>query len=375
VDLCLRERVDFLVLAGDLFDAKDRSVRARLWLRRELNRLHGAKIQTFIVHGNHDPLTSEAAGLPDSVKVFGTAWEEAVAARDGQPLCRIQGISYGQERVCEDLSRHFSRRGPEFTVGLLHANVGGCSTHANYAPCTLEDLSARGLDYWALGHVHTRAEHHLESGGLAVYPGNTQGRHVNETGERGCILVDVTDRTAITRFVPVDSIRWHRIELDTSEVTTVEALLSLAEEQVVAACAEPVDGHAVRLTLAGRTQIRGELAKPGALVQLEDQLREVLGARTPPILLESLVDKTLPDLDMAQLASTGGLAGLLATYAQGGVDTRGLLDELWSDEEMKKLDAALHRLALPRTREAAQELVRASGLRALELLLAGEGTG
>ena len=42
VDLCLREHVAFLLLAGDLFDVKDRSVRARLALRRELERLHAA---------------------------------------------------------------------------------------------------------------------------------------------------------------------------------------------------------------------------------------------------------------------------------------------------------------------------------------------
>src|SRR5437868_3130490 len=60
VDLCLKEKVDFLLLAGDLFDAKDRSVRARLALREQLLRLDAAGIPSFIVHGNHDPLTASA---------------------------------------------------------------------------------------------------------------------------------------------------------------------------------------------------------------------------------------------------------------------------------------------------------------------------
>jgi DNA repair exonuclease SbcCD nuclease subunit len=161
VDLCLREHVAFLVLAGDLFDVKDRSVRARLGLRRELNRLHEAGIATFIVHGNHDPL-SGARGtleLPASVKVLGSEWEEAEVRREGQLLCRVQGISYAEAEVRENLSARFRRTAPDFTVGLLHTNVGGAEGHANYAPCTVEELSARGLDYWALGHVHTRAEY------------------------------------------------------------------------------------------------------------------------------------------------------------------------------------------------------------------------
>ncbi len=377
VDLCLRERVDFLLLAGDLFDAKDRSVRARLSLRRELDRLHRASIRTFIVHGNHDPLNGaqSAAALPESVKVFGAGWEEVVIEKDAQVVCRVQGISYPEERVTEDLSAQFSRTGPEFTIGLLHANVGACAAHANYAPCSLDDLAARGLDYWALGHVHTRAEHRLESGGLAVYPGNPQGRHVNEQGERGCLLVDVTDRTAHTRFFAVDSVRWHRLELDVTEVTSLEALAAAIEERAAAACQDGVDAHAVRLTLTGRTALRSELVKPGALGQLEEQLRASMEARTPPILLESLKDRTQPDLDVELLSSAGGLAGTLAGYIQGGADSRALLDELWNEEEIKKLDAALHRLALPRTREGAQEIIKLSGLRALELLLQGEGSG
>ncbi len=375
VGICLRERVDFLVLAGDLFDAKDRSVRARLGLRKELARLDAAGIRSFIVHGNHDPLTSDVAGatLPPSVKVFGTAWEEVPITREGRVLCRVQGISYPEERVTEDLSRHFSRGGPEFTVGLLHANVGGCAAHADYAPCTLEDLTERGLDYWALGHVHTRAEHRLESGSLAVYPGNPQGRHVNEQGERGCVLVDVTDRTATTRFLAVDSVRWHRLDLDTSEIYSLEALLTSAEERCVVACQDAVDAHAVRLTLTGRSVLRAELTMPGALGQLEDQLRESLAARTPPILLESLKDRSQPDLDIAALAASGGLTGTLASYVHHGVESRAVLDDLWSEEEIKKLDAALHRLSLPRTREAAAELVKLSGQRALELLLEEDG--
>src|SRR5919198_5942183 len=86
VDLCLREGAAFLVLAGDLFDAKDRSVRARLGLARELSRLDASGIPTFVVHGNHDPLGTirPGTGLPPLVKVFGPEWEEVELRREGQ---------------------------------------------------------------------------------------------------------------------------------------------------------------------------------------------------------------------------------------------------------------------------------------------------
>ena len=55
-----------------------------------------------------------------------------------------------------------------------------------YAPCTLEGLLSKNYDYWALGHVHRREI--LHENPWIVFPGNTQGRHINESGPRGCTL-------------------------------------------------------------------------------------------------------------------------------------------------------------------------------------------
>src|ERR1700737_1656326 len=228
VDLCLAESVQFVLLAGDLYEFNDRSVRARLALFRGLQRLEDSGIQSFIVHGNHDPLSSEDGmlKLPASTKVFGPEWEEVEVRRSARTLCRIQGVSHPHERVSDNLAQRFSGRGPEFTIGLLHTNVGSVPGHANYAPCRLADLSAAGLDYWALGHVHTRAEYQLPGGGWAVYPGNPQGRHAGEPGERGCVLVEVREGRPHRRFCAVDSVRWHRVELEVSGISSLDALAS-----------------------------------------------------------------------------------------------------------------------------------------------------
>ncbi len=374
VNLCLREKVDFLVLAGDLYDTEDRSVRARLALRDEVARLDQAGIRTFIVHGNHDPLTADAGTLafPPSVKVFGASWEEvAVPAPGGGVLCRVQGISYPREAVTEDLSRHFSRQGPEFTVGLLHANVGGAADHANYAPCTAEGLAARQLDYWALGHVHTRTELKLGNGALAVYPGNPQGRHVGEAGERGCVLVEVNGRRATTQFFPVDVVRWHRSTVDLTDLATLDALVTAAEDAVAQACGAGYEAHAVRLTLEGRGPLHADLARPGALAQLEEALAARFGARRPPVLLESVKDASLPALDLDRIAAGGGLA---AAVLAAGRNAPGAaeLDRLCLEAELTALESALMRADLPGLRERAADLARAAAVRAVELLV-GDG--
>lgn len=374
VDVCLREHAAFLLLAGDLFDMKDRSVRARLGLRRELERLDAAGIQTFIVHGNHDPLSGDtgALALPGSVKVFGPEWEEVEVRREGRVLCRVQGISYPEAEVRENLSTRFHRTAPDFTVGLLHANVGGAEGHANYAPCSVEDLGARGLDYWALGHVHTRTEYPLAGGAVAVYPGNPQGRHVNESGERGCILVEVEEGRTRRRFVPVDRVRWHRLELSISGFEgrgMLDGLVAAALERVDGECVGELEGHAVRLTLTGRGPLHRELSSPEALSQLEADLREQLASRHPPVLLESLRDASRPALDVETLRMAGGFSGaLLAETEALRADPAALAAVCAEDAELRALGQRLRRLGVEVLEAPRPEWAELAGWQVVEQL-------
>ncbi|HEX4801987.1 MAG TPA: DNA repair exonuclease [Myxococcaceae bacterium] len=368
VDLCLAEKAEFLLLAGDLFEYRDRSVRARLELRRQLGRLDAAGIRTFIVHGNHDPLCCEPKSLRlfDSVKVFSASWEEVELRRDGHLLCRIQGVSYPQERVAEDLTPLFSRQGPEFTIGLLHANVGGNPAHPNYAPCSLADLDARCLDYWALGHVHTRDEHRLPGGGVAVYPGNPQGRHIAETGERGCVLVEVKDGRAQPRFWPLESVRWSRLEVDIAPLPTIDSLADAICQKIAdAACAGP-DAHAVEVCLIGAGPLHYELGRLGALSELVEHLSPWALQRSPPVLFESIEDHTRSELDIRAATAPGTLGEAIASVGRSAAASAGALNQLCADEGLVKLHSALRRAGMEAP-PAGQLLDRAI-LRALELL-------
>lgn len=366
VDLCLRERVQFLLLGGDLFDQKDRSVRARLFLRAQLERLDRAGIRSFIVHGNHDPLSGDRAlQLPPSVTVFGAEHREVAVEQDGKVLYRVQGISYPHEKVTEDLSRHFARRGPELTIGLLHANVGGDSRHAPYAPCSVSDLARAGLDYWALGHVHTRDEFALEGGGLAVYPGNPQGRHPNELGARGCVLVQARGTKLERTFVPVDGVRWHAVEVSIAGLTTLDGLTAQVEAKLDEGCADDaVDAHAVRLRLVGRGPLRRELEAPG-LDGLEAELRDRLAERRPPVLLESIVDASGAELDLTEATLDGSLPG---TVWQLRSPSSKQVEELFGKDELKKLEALFRKHRLGSLREQSGALWGKAVDRAIELL-------
>ena len=223
VELCVSEHVDALLIAGDVYDGADRSLRAQRRFIDGLDRLHQAGIRSFVCHGNHDPLDGWEARLayPPSCHRFGSEFQAVPVFEDDPGAAVVHGVSYPTRNVRRNLVRRLGQvDSRSFNIGLLHANVDNDSNHRAYAPCSLSDLVETGVDYWALGHVHTRRVLNPQRP-TVVYPGNPQGRHLNETGPRGVYLVTVDDsgRTDLD-FRPVDTVRWERMTLDIAETST-----------------------------------------------------------------------------------------------------------------------------------------------------------
>ena len=237
VELCLEQRVAFLVVAGDVYDGPERGLRAQLRFRDGLARLSDAGISSFVVHGNHDPVETGWSALsgpwPDRVTVFGTGTVEAVPVEvGGMTLATVQGISFAQRSERENLALKFAHRaGPGVQVGVLHCNVqGAASGYDDYSPCTLDDLRSVGLDYWALGHVHASMVLSGRRGcdePWVVYPGNLQARSPkpSERGPKGAVVVHVS-RGRVTDVEPVycDVVRFDLIELDIGDITDLAEL-------------------------------------------------------------------------------------------------------------------------------------------------------
>ena len=329
VELCLKSDVDFLVIAGDVYDGADRSVRAQLRFRDGLSRLADEGIQTFVVHGNHDPLDGWQSSIawPEGVHIFGAAPEWKNIEKNGEIVAAVQGMSYPTREVTDNLALQFSptQSGSIFTIGLLHANVGGNSAHPNYAPCTVEDLSASGIDYWALGHVHTR-QTLKRAAPIIAYPGNIQGRHPNETGERGALVVDVDPSGASkSEFVPLDVVRWEHTDVDISNLETIDSLDSAIRQQTdnMSAIAEGRD-VVCRVTITGRGPLHEQLAADGAVEDLIEATRNSWTGGSPWVWIDRIVDLTRPAIDIEARAKQDDFLG--ATLK------RALLSSIESDE-------------------------------------------
>jgi exonuclease SbcD len=325
VDLCLACRAEFLLLAGDLFDGPRLSLKAQVRLRQELARLGQAGIETFIVWGNHDYLATSGQPLdwPPGVTVFpaGEVTGRAVR-RDGAVLARIFGVSHGSAAEREDLARRFPIAAPgPFSIGLLHANLDKSAGYDDYAPCTLADLCRAGYDYWALGHIHAPGVRRVAQPAV-VYAGNPQGRHINESGPRGCYLVEVDGHEVETHFREAAAISWEAHEVEVSgftHLTQVAARLAQVVEEARPQGA--AQGLILRLTLTGRGSVHRELRLPGNLADLLEEVRQQGMSQHPWVWVESFPLHTAPDYDLAALIRGSDLA---ATVLKTLEDTRAL---------------------------------------------------
>lgn len=290
IKLALKEEVEAVLIAGDIYDGSDKSLQAQLKFRRGLQELSDAGIDTYIVHGNHDPLDGWSASLdwPERVHVFsGTQVERHPVIKNGTVKAYVHGISYPKRDVKENLALKFIRDDSQgFAVGLLHANVGHQAGHDDYAPCSMDDLVAGNMDYWALGHIH-RFQVLRERSPAVVYSGNTQARHMKETGEKGCCLVTLhKNASPEIQFIPTDVVRYIHDEVDLSGRISLEEVI----HAVRAKCERLADQIKERdvfinLSLNGRTQVHAELQKGDTLEGLQEEIRVYFEGRSPPLWL------------------------------------------------------------------------------------------
>ncbi len=372
VDLALERDVDFVVIAGDLYDAGDPSLRSQLGLRAEAQRLDDAGIPLLIVRGNHDPLGGWSAGLvmPDSAHTF-PAHEVGrfeVVREDGF-VCAVYGRSFQTSAETSDFSPGYVRD-PHDTVavGLLHANVGSNPDHAPYAPCTLASLTASRMDYWALGHIHKHAV--LSTGPHVVYAGSPQGLNPKETGAHGCCVVTAA-RGGVVGFEHVElaPITWAALEIDVSGVEFIDDVERLINAELEAARTSAQDRVVARVRVAGRARVRADLARPGVARQLTEAIRAEQVSRTPWVWLDRLSDATMAPIDVAALADAPEFSGeIVRVAAELGADAAAL------DALLAELSGPV-REKLPEFEPArpAAEILEVARDRALDLLIGEDG--
>ena len=308
------QAVDFVVIAGDLFDGDWKDMSTGLYFARAMGRLAAADIPVFLLAGNHDAASVLTRQLPWPPNVRQFASRRAETHVIESLAVAIHGQSFANAAVTENLATAYPEALPHhFNIGLLHTALAGHANHYPYAPCSIQDLLARHYDYWALGHVHDHVVHSERP--HIVFPGNLQGRHIRETGPKGAVLVEVEDG-AVTALnhISLDVMRWARIEVDCGSVTSLDEMDAVIRTALGRHHAELADGRPMiaRVVLTGQTALAGLLHD--RVATRRDDVRALAAAISPELWIEKVqLEVTAPD---DRTALTGVPEDFLALFAE-----------------------------------------------------------
>ena len=363
VDIALDEAVDFMVIAGDIYDGDWKDFNTGLFFIRQMGRLRQAGIPVYLLYGNHDAENdmTRSLTLPDNVHVFSSRKAETFTIESLKVA--IHGRSFKQKATTENLVLNYPEPVPGWlNIGVLHTALEGNAEHATYAPCTVSELEAKGYQYWALGHVHERSilpEHRQAGQTVIAFPGNLQGRHIREQGARGALLVTAqADEITDIQLLEVDVLRWQQLDVELGQDDDMASALQAAGRALENLLAE-TPAH---LPLAVRVVFTGATPAHETLLAQDEQLRQEIIAQAVAqdaerIWIEKVKVATRPP--QAATSPSQGLPDALAdleSLVLSAQDDPEFINELISDWQaiLEKLPDDVRRLS-PELKELRQD--------------------
>ncbi len=331
VDEACARNVDFVIVAGDIFDVADASFLDYTRFFRGVDKLSEQGIPTYLCTGNHDSYDywrPDFYALGDMAFMFDADQPDFyLFERDGEPLCVLGGrgilnrVSSPETSIVEGITREqadkaLGQRAAEapFGVGILHT---GLDFDQKSAPRAKRDeLLQSGFDYWALGHIHKRFIDNDDDPRIS-FCGNIQGRDIKETGKRGVNLVTLIEgEPNQVEFIPTAQVTWEQLDVNVEACTNIpDVVEAIKHEQFSANAQDMCEKMVSRVTLTGTTSLHEVLRQPNTL----EDIRNTVNSSYAEFFIDTLIDKTTSPLDREALKAEGLFP---AAFLQAAEDVR-----------------------------------------------------
>jgi DNA repair exonuclease SbcCD nuclease subunit len=209
LDICLAEKVDFILICGDLFHTSlpDMGVVERA--AGKLRQVIDAGMPVYVIYGSHDFSAAErsmvdvlhSAGVfvkvaRASVSEEGTVrLEGTVDERTGTVIAGLSGRKLGLDKSYYDkLDVGAALQGAGPRIFAFHAAITELKPKelARMQDAMPVSLLPKGFDYYAGGHVHARMQAEMPGWGTVAYPGPLFGdgyRDLEDGEPRGFFIV------------------------------------------------------------------------------------------------------------------------------------------------------------------------------------------
>jgi DNA repair exonuclease SbcCD nuclease subunit len=299
IEDALSSQVDFLLIAGDLFELDRITPDTSEFLKRQFETL--GSIPVFIAPGNHDPCCQGSPYLeetwPANVHIYDSEAFRSILIPD-IGVC-VTGFGYARTQ-CDD--NPFQRLP---VLSRDHCNIvvahGSDMTRipagkAKHGPFTIEDIAGKNVQYCALGHYHQqrRLANHFDEAQV-WYSGIPEGRGWDEEGNCGYLIGTVENGEVRVESRICSQIKLQTLAVNCDPFSTREQILDAILEQRN----KLFDSRTIlRVQLLGAMDPRLDFSP----AELEERLTgEVLHIRWD--------DQTFPALDFASIAQEKTLRG------------------------------------------------------------------
>lgn len=233
-DLAISEKVDFVLLAGDIVDLDQGGPRSAAFLLGQFERLFAKGINVYWCGGSvdHPDRWPAAIDLPENVVIFPSSIvEHAVHMRNGKAVATICGAGYESRK--RNPSDFRCETESAFPIALLHGDLDTTS------------MSAQNIRYWALGGKHKRTVIDKTTS-VALYPGTPQSRIPAESGAHSCTVVTVDEAGRMKATdIEIDSVRWSQQKIQVAENASLDDLKTALADR----CSKLRAEHGDSLTL------------------------------------------------------------------------------------------------------------------------------
>lgn len=358
VELAIEENINFIVISGDIYDGDWKDFNTGLFFSSQMSKLKKAGIPVFFISGNHDAasIITKEIKLPDNVRQLSPYKAETIILDELQVA--IHGQGFKTKAVTDNIVKNYPKQiEGYFNIGVLHTSLTGREGHENYAPCSLDELKDKRYQYWALGHIHQRELLH-DSNPVILFPGNIQGRHINETGNKGCTVVHVKNEDIdFIEHRSLDVLRWENCIISVDEVETIDQLF----EKVKSTMEELFEKHAGRL-LAVRIEIIGTSPIHFQLINDRDflinNIRSIaLEVGAGDIWVEKVKPLTNSITNMSEAVGENSPITTVLKYFETIVEDDEVLDEISAELDVLKR-ALPHELQLEYSENYSREFLK-----------------
>jgi len=289
-------KIDFLLISGDLFDSAYVSRDTVALLQREFASLGDCRV--IIAPGNHDPYTAQSyyrrADFPENVYIFDSPELSCFDFPDKNTT--VYGWAFTSDAMERaPLAGFTTENTTRINLLCAHADLDAAS---RYAPVTSRELAACGFDYAALGHQHSHGGIIPLGGGYAAYSGCLEGRGFDETGIKGAVLGAAEKEDGLKFAAKMVRFCKRHYEVETLDISGAASNADAANK-IAALLTERGwgDDCALRVRLIG--EVSGDCRLAPAF----------LAERFAQMFLLEVIDETIPAADAGKLADDPTLAG------------------------------------------------------------------